>query len=300
LTEARNALLDRQQEGASTTLATQIEPELFLRSGFAISCVGHMVILTIGLIFAGANPFDSAPADAITVEIVSPNEVETGIGTPGTAPASGPETAPSAEPAAETAAPASQPQPTPAPTPQATTPPEQRTTRQALAPTQAPSSPSSFVPWLQPPPAPPPPEPPPPVETHDLNPADMFGMPLAMPDGRLGGSFDAAAIDKAEISNDNIAAFHQHLKTCSKLPAGVNATNNVRAVLRIFLKPDGTLAAPPQPIRIEGVSKGGGELYQSVVAALRKCQPFNMLPPDRYEEWKVFDLSFTPESFGGG
>ncbi len=128
----------------------------------------------------------------------------------------------------------------------------------------------------------------------------MFGMPLAMPDGRLGGSFDAAAIDKADISNDNIAAFHQHLKTCSKLPAGVNATDNVRAVLRIFLKPDGTLAAPPQPIRIEGVSKGGGELYQSVVAALRKCQPFNMLPPDKYDEWKVFDLSFTPQSFGGG
>ncbi len=148
-------------------MTTQIEPKLFLRSGFAISCIGHMVILAIGLIFAGANPFDYTPADAITVEIVSPNEVETGIGTPGTAPAVGLETAPPAEPAAETAAPAPQPQPAPPSTPQATTPPDQRTTRQALAPTQAvPSSHPSFVPWLQPPPAPPPPEPPPPAETH--------------------------------------------------------------------------------------------------------------------------------------
>ena len=151
------------------------------------------------------------------------------------------------------------------------------------------------MPWFQPLP-----EPAPPAETHELNPADMFAMPLAMPDGKLGGSFDAAAIDKADVSSDNIAAFHQHLKTCSKLPAGVNATDNVRAVLRIFLKPDGTLAAPPQPIRIEGVSRGGGELYQSIVTALRKCQPFNMLPPDKYDEWKAFDLSFTPQSFGGG
>ncbi|HLK80293.1 MAG TPA: hypothetical protein VKT99_02185 [Xanthobacteraceae bacterium] len=282
-------------------MATRIEPKLFLRSGFAISCFGHMVILTIGLIFAGANPFDTVPADAITVEIVSANEVGAGADNPGTAPTGGPETAPSSEPATDSAASASQPQPTPpstpqaTPPPQATSPPDRRTTRQASAPTQASPSPSSLTPWFQPPP-----EPPPSAEMRELNPADMFGMPLAMPDGKLGGSFDAPAIDKANVPNGDITAFHQHLRTCSKLPAGVSVTDNVRAVLRVFLKPDGTLAAPPQPIRIEGVSRGGGELYQSVVAALRKCQPFNMLPADKYEEWKVFDLSFTPQTFGGG
>jgi hypothetical protein len=150
------------------------------------------------------------------------------------------------------------------------------------------------MPWFRPLP-----EPAPPPETHDLNPADMFGMPLAMPDGKLGGSFDAPAVDNAGIASGDIAAFHDHLKACSSLPASVSAADNVRAVLRVYLKPDGTLAAPPQPIRIEGVSRGGGDLYQSIVAALRKCQPYNMLPPDKYEEWKVFDLSFTPQSFGG-
>jgi hypothetical protein len=64
--------------------------------------------------------------------------------------------------------------------------------------------------------------------------------------------------------------------------------------LRIFLKPDGTLAAPPQPIRIEGLLRGGGrELYLSIVAALRECQPYNMLPPNKYDEWKAFEISFT-------
>jgi len=33
---------------------------------------------------------------------------------------------------------------------------------------------------------------------------------------------------------------------------------------------------------------------------VRKCQPYKMLPPDKYNEWKVFDLSFTPQNFGGG
>jgi hypothetical protein len=68
--------------------------------------------------------------------------------------------------------------------------------------------------------------------------------------------------------------------------------DNARVVLRIFLKPDGTLAAPPEPIRIDGLLRGGGrELYLSIVAALRECQPYNMLP-NKYDEWKVFDVSF--------
>jgi hypothetical protein len=50
-------------------------------------------------------------------------------------------------------------------------------------------------------------------------------------------------------------------------------------------------------IRIEGfVRQGGGYLYESIVAALRECQPYNMLPPNKYE-WKVFDISFTPQNF---
>ena len=274
---------------ASKTLTGKIEPKLFRGSGFAISCIGHMAILALGLIFAGANPFDVAPTAAIMVDIVSPSEVENGSIKPGAAPAGAAETLPSFEPAAP------QPQPTPQSTPLATPPPNPGTTRQASAATQAATAPPSFVPWVQPPP-----EPPPPVEPRELNPADMFGMPLAMPDGRLGGSFDAPAIDKADISNDDIAAFHQHLKTCSKLPAGVTA--EAKVTLRIHLNPDGTLTEgldqnPHAVGTVYGVSAGGGALYVAAVAAVRKCQPYKMLPPDRYEEWKTLDFTFTRENF---
>lgn len=283
-----------QPTRAPTTLTAQIEPKrFFMRPGFAISCIGHMAMLTIGLMFAGANPFESAPADALTVEIVSASDIETGVAEPDAVPAVAAENTPSFEPAP----PAQAPPPTPSSpsTPQVASTLDQRTTQPAAAPTQAlPSLPSS-LPWFKPLP-----DPAPPAETPELNPAEMFGMPLVMPDGQLGGSFDAPAVDTAGISSGDIAAFHDRLKACSQLPAGVNVADNVRAVLRIFLKPDGTLAAPPQPIRIEGVSRGGGELFQSIVVALRKCQPYNMLPRDKYDEWKVFDLSFTPQSFGGG
>ena len=34
--------------------------------------------------------------------------------------------------------------------------------------------------------------------------------------------------------------------------------------------------------------------------ALWACQPYAMLPPDKYNGWKVLDLSFTPRDFVGG
>jgi hypothetical protein len=298
---ARDGRQACSQEGRGKTLTAQIEPKLLVRPGFAISCIGHMAVLTIGLMFAGANPFESAPADAITVELVSPNELEAAFAEPEAAPAAAAENASSLE-----SAPSAQRQPTPSTqqpqpsspsTPLATSTLDPRVTRQASAPTptQALPSPPPAMPWFQPLP-----EPAPPTETHDLNPADMFGMPLTLPDGKLGGGFDASAIDKANIANSDIAAFHDRLKSCSRLPAGVNVTDNVKAVVRVFLKPDGTLAGRPEAIRVDGVSRGGGDLYQSIVAALRECQPYNMLPPDKYDEWKVFDLTFTPQSFAGG
>jgi len=36
---------------------------------------------------------------------------------------------------------------------------------------------------------------------------------------------------------------------------------------------------------------------RSAVAALSSCQPYAELPRDRYGEWKVLDLSFTPHDF---
>jgi hypothetical protein len=37
----------------------------------------------------------------------------------------------------------------------------------------------------------------------------------------------------------------------------------------------------------------GPLLMQGAIKALEACQPYAMLPADRYGEWKVLDLSFT-------
>jgi hypothetical protein len=277
---------------ASSDDAT-IKPRLTMPSGLAISGIGHLAFVLLAVFFAGANPFDAAPVEAVTVDIVSAEDIP-GDPADGTGPveaetetketAMPSESLPVAGLAVQAATPL-QPAP-PRSNPQAA--------RQAAATPPAALMQAPFIP-LQPPQQ----EPPQPEEPHEANAGNMFGMPLTMPDGTLGGRFDTQAIDRADIAADAVATFRSRLKTCAALPEGLAA--NVRVVLRVYLKPDGTLAAGlrqnPEPIKVEGVSAGGGALFQSAVEALRKCQPYTMLPAERYQEWKTIDLTFTPQNF---
>ena len=111
--------------------------------------------------------------------------------------------------------------------------------------------------------------------------------------------FDAPATDAADIASTLIAEFRRHLKTCSKLPAALSGADDVKVKLRVLMTPDGRLAA--EPILIEAsASMKGPLLMQGAIRALQACQPYAMLPADRYGEWKVLDLSFTPQDFTSG
>ena len=293
--------------------------------GLALSCIAHVVLLTPAVYFAGANAFNPAPADAITVDIVSPEEAgeaekpQAAGGEAEKPQVAGGDMAPSltlspqfssgaktvdmnagdartatAMPPAAPRPESKQPQSSPAERPL------QQSAAQAAAQAQ-PANPGLSPAWLpqqfgQSSEAEPVPPPAPSGETDMSN---VFAMPLILPNGQVGGKYDSQAVDRADISNDSAAAFRSHLKTCSALPPGV--APEVKVVLRVYLKPDGSLAGGlpqnPEPIKVEGVSVGGGALFQRAVAALRKCQPFKMLPPDKYDEWKRLDLTFTPQNF---
>ncbi len=129
--------------------------------------------------------------------------------------------------------------------------------------------------------------------------ADMFSMPLALPDGRLGGAFDAPATETAKIERSSVDAFRDRIKSCAMLPAGVSPSDRVSLVIRIALKRDGMLAGQPTLIEASASPKGPAVL-QSLFAGLAKCQPFNMLPADKYQEWQTLDIRFTPQDLGQG
>ena len=269
-------------------------------SDITASAIAHLSLLTLVLLFSEVHPFGAVTAEQIPVEIVTPQELAEQQTPPEQPPAENkPEPAPTPQPdfslldkPAAASPPPSTAEPVPAALPQ----------KQAALDTPRAAQPQSV--------APPaqgaatgykPPEPDVSIKYQvllglppDLSPA----LPPAPAQGPNKGddNFDAPAIEAADIASTLVAEFRRHLKTCSKLPASLSSTDDVKVKLRVLMTEDGRLAA--EPILIEAsASMKGPLLMQSAVQALSACQPYAMLPVDRYGEWKVLDLSFTPRDF---
>jgi hypothetical protein len=110
--------------------------------------------------------------------------------------------------------------------------------------------------------------------------------------------FDSESMTAANITEDQKTAFKAHLRKCWKLPGGVTSATT-RVVLRIYLRRDGKLGAEPALIEASA-SRDGPVVMQTAIRALKECQPYGFLPADKYSEWKILDLSFTPRDMAGG
>jgi hypothetical protein len=78
------------------------------------------------------------------------------------------------------------------------------------------------------------------------------------------------------------------------VPAGVPSTPGFDVLIRIALRPDGTLRAKPELVRAPA-SLAGPPLVDSAKQALQKCQPYATLPTDRYQDWKILELTFNAQ-----
>jgi hypothetical protein len=111
--------------------------------------------------------------------------------------------------------------------------------------------------------------------------------------------FDSPSESAAILSASEITAFKMQVQKCWNAPVGVANTEKLHVVLRLALARDGVLTT--RPALIEGsASPHGPALVESAIRALRQCQPYRFLPQDRYEEWKVLDLTFSPNGVSGG
>jgi len=243
-------------------------------SDITASAIVHVSLLTLLLLFSEVHPFGAVTAEQIPVEIVTPQELAEQ------------QTPPEAPPAEN------RPEPAPAPQPDFS-----QLDKPAAATAPPPAEPPPSQPAA---PAYKPPEPDVSIKYQVLLglPPDLSPMPPAPAQARNKGddNFDGPAIDAADIASTLIAEFRRHLKTCSKLPASLSGADEVKVKLRVLMTPDGRLAA--EPILIEAsASMKGPLLMQGAIRALQACQPYAMLPADRYGEWKVLDLSFTPQDF---
>jgi outer membrane biosynthesis protein TonB len=284
-----------------------MELRRIIPSDITASAVAHLSLLTLLVLFSDVHPFGAVTAEQIPVEIVTPQDLAE-------------QQVPAEQPPAE-----NKPEPPPQPDftrldkPPADTAPPPVAAQTATAPpaaAPAPAAPPQKQAALATPrtPQPPPPSQPAPpaykLPEPDVSikyqvllglPPDLSPVPPApgRADAKGDDNFDAPATEAADIASALVAAFRRHLKTCSKLPASLSGSDDVKVKLRVLMTPEGRLAA--DPILIEAsASMKGPLLMQGAVRALQACQPYAMLPADRYGEWKVLDLSFTPQDFTNG
>lgn len=109
----------------------------------------------------------------------------------------------------------------------------------------------------------------------------------------------AVGAQDVQLSQSEIDALRARISSCWSPPAGIDANSKVYIVLRVLFKPDGSLSREPVPV--EGsASSLGPALADSAKRALLLCQPFTMLKPQHYDQWKDLELKFDPRELLGG
>jgi hypothetical protein len=109
----------------------------------------------------------------------------------------------------------------------------------------------------------------------------------------------AEADTKAKLTGDEIAALRSHLKSCWKLPPGVSADQRLKVMVRLSLRPNGALASEPALIEA-AASPLGPSLVKEAVRAIKQCEPYTMLPGQKYNEWRILDIDFSPDQMASG
>src|SRR5262245_55566076 len=291
------------RRGRRGNAAKQVEQDQAIRTGVTASAIAHLSIVALLVLMSEVHPLGSS-TEPIAVDIVTPQEIEPEkpkekpkeklkekLEPEETTPFKLPDPAVSAQQASSSPGAA----PDPARQAAATPPQSQQASRPEPRGASAAAAPQAQLGSASP--AYRPPEPDISVRYNVLLGLPMDTQPMVNP-GRSDDGFDATASSTADISSSVIAEFRKHLKTCSKLPPSVKPSDHIIVKLRVLLAQDGRLAAEP--------AIGGGsanmkaiELLQNAIAAVKQCQPYKMLPVDRYGEWKVLDLDFTPKDFLG-
>jgi colicin import membrane protein len=109
----------------------------------------------------------------------------------------------------------------------------------------------------------------------------------------------AVGAQDVQLSQSEIDALRARISSCWSPPPGIDVNSKVYIVLRVLFKPDGSLMREPVPV--EGsASSLGPALADSAKRALLLCQPFTMLKPQHYDQWKDLELKFDPRELLGG
>jgi hypothetical protein len=268
-----------------------------VRTAITVSALAHALFWGLNALSAPA-PIAKPPETAITVDIVSPDEIGDGGKPPVSEKANSPEaSAPNATTQSEALASNNPPSPPLPPSPQreaARQPQQASQTKSTRAPAQsAAAAQAKDEPTLSGAAARAPQDEPKSEPKAELPQFGSSWLDAALSSLPVTASHYDESQTVANLSQRDIATLKAHLQKCWNPPAGLADDGQLMAVLRVSLKPNGTLAGEPTMLAASA-SSSGPALLQTAMRALRQCQPYGFLPSAKYNEWKVLDLNFSP------
>jgi colicin import membrane protein len=96
-----------------------------------------------------------------------------------------------------------------------------------------------------------------------------------------------------QLTQTELDALRARLAQLWNPPAGAQNPQELVVAIRMRLKPDGTLNGPPM-VMTSGQSPLFMAARDSAIRAVFRGQPFDMLRPETYEEWKDIEITFDP------
>ena len=104
-------------------------------------------------------------------------------------------------------------------------------------------------------------------------------------------SLGTAAGTAAQLSQSEIDALRGRLMALWNPPVGMQDASQTQVTIRIRFRKDGTLAVGPQ-VLTSGSGAQFNAMRDSAVRAVFVGQPYTMLRPEHYEQWKEIDFTF--------
>lgn len=101
------------------------------------------------------------------------------------------------------------------------------------------------------------------------------------------------------LTFSEVDGFRAQMRRCWSPPSGAREAANLVVSIRLSLTPTGMISAGPVVVNR---SQLGDPFFraaaESVLRAIRRCQPFNM-PVEKYKSWRDIELTFDPRKMLG-
>ena len=134
-----------------------------------------------------------------------------------------------------------------------------------------------------------------PKKKRKFNPQKMAALLDKLPEDKVEETSPQFSGRSGVVSASDKDLMRRRIGQCWSPPTGLKDAEKLLVKVEIRLKRDGSLSRPPRIV--SSVSQAAAD---SALRAIRRCGPYDMFPPKKYNTWREIVLTFDPSQMFGG